>query len=448
MNICDENLGTKISCSQVCHDDYDVNNLIAFHDKQFRLKRGFMADSFVKPPIDVIINLPVLFEVSHIVLQTRIGAQKTSCLEIFSCLTVASKDKQNDDYSSVAKIISENVDNVCVFNEWYSQYRNLTLINDLESKFQYIIRRRSRMCVASSIKLQIKNTLNGSVPALNKIEIWGYPEKSCPKEYVEKLLKVLRTPNRTCDSQIEKKAKVADVEPNTVNHEKMPSEFLDPISCELMTLPVILPSGHTIDRSTLDKHSHVEEQWGRSANDPFTGLPFSKDTHPLPNVALKARIDDFVLKNNHMFKAVPRTVGRDPVKRKILVQQQSGMLTSKSYKVEPKVCVSSTGPDSTCREPKKVKLEGQSTTESVNYCHEEQLSSSLSAAIGQLLKQSSLKKSYVEKIVACVLCNGNKEALYKCSCEHLICGPCLKRNVDKCSCGQAIVKGQVHRVHI
>ena len=37
-----------------------------------------------------------------------------------------------------------------------------------------------------------------------------------------------------------------------------------------------------------------EEKWGRKASDPFTGVAFSSTLQPVPNVALKARIDRLV----------------------------------------------------------------------------------------------------------------------------------------------------------
>lgn len=38
----------------------------------------------------------------------------------------------------------------------------------------------------------------------------------------------------------------------------VPEEFVDPITCEVMVLPVVLPSGKVIDRSTLQKFIDTE----------------------------------------------------------------------------------------------------------------------------------------------------------------------------------------------
>jgi hypothetical protein len=43
----------------------------------------------------------------------------------------------------------------------------------------------------------------------------------------------------------------------------IPSEFIDLITNEIMVLPILLPSGKSIDKSTLDKYLANEAQWGR-----------------------------------------------------------------------------------------------------------------------------------------------------------------------------------------
>ena len=47
--------------------------------------------------------------------------------------------------------------------------------------------------------------------------------------------------------------------------------FLDALTFEMMTLPMLLPSGHYVDSSTLDKLAHTDALYGRPPTDPFTG---------------------------------------------------------------------------------------------------------------------------------------------------------------------------------
>ena len=59
------------------------------------------------------------------------------------------------------------------------------------------------------------------------------------------------------------------------DHKEIPEQFLDEITCEMMLLPMLLPSGHFVDRSTLEKLQHTDSVYGRAPSDPFTGIFFS-----------------------------------------------------------------------------------------------------------------------------------------------------------------------------
>lgn len=80
----------------------------------------------------------------------------------------------------------------------------------------------------------------------------------------------------------------------------IPEDFLDPITQEIMLLPMLLPSGVSVDHSTLEEHQKREATWGRAPNDPFTGVPFTSSSQPLPNPQLKGRIDQFLLQRGMM----------------------------------------------------------------------------------------------------------------------------------------------------
>ena len=56
-------------------------------------------------------------------------------------------------------------------------------------------------------------------------------------------------------------------------HERheVPSEFLDKITYEVMQIPMLLPSGHCVDRSTVERLGNNDSLYGRPPTDPFTG---------------------------------------------------------------------------------------------------------------------------------------------------------------------------------
>ena len=58
---------------------------------------------------------------------------------------------------------------------------------------------------------------------------------------------------------------------------------------------MLLPSGQYVDRASLDHYTDNEAKWGRSANDPFTGLHFTDHRKAIFDAKLKSRIDAFVL---------------------------------------------------------------------------------------------------------------------------------------------------------
>ena len=58
---------------------------------------------------------------------------------------------------------------------------------------------------------------------------------------------------------------------STLNDECTPSKFLDSITYDVMLLPMLLPSGHYVDRSTIDKLAINDTLYGRPPTDPFTG---------------------------------------------------------------------------------------------------------------------------------------------------------------------------------
>ena len=53
------------------------------------------------------------------------------------------------------------------------------------------------------------------------------------------------------------------------------------LTAERASIPMVLPCGQIVDKSSLDKHIREEERWGRAPNDPFTGKPFTRDCKPL-----------------------------------------------------------------------------------------------------------------------------------------------------------------------
>lgn len=73
-------------------------------------------------------------------------------------------------------------------------------------------------------------------------------------------------------------------------------DFIDPITLSLIFDPVILPSGVTVDMSTLRHHENAQKEMGRRLFDPFTGSLLTYQEIRSDDV-LKVRIMDFYFEN-------------------------------------------------------------------------------------------------------------------------------------------------------
>ena len=94
-----------------------------------------------------------------------------------------------------------------------------------------------------------------------------------------------------------------------------------------MTLPLLLPSGVSVDHATLEEFQKREATWGRPPNDPFTGVPFTATSKPLPNPHLKGRIDRFLLQSGAASRegALGRQAeGAEPQPSRLLPAQVDG----------------------------------------------------------------------------------------------------------------------------
>ncbi|XP_024132028.1 RING finger protein 37 isoform X1 [Oryzias melastigma] len=138
---------------------------------------------------------------------------------------------------------------------------------------------------------------------LRALAVWGQPASCCPAEEVERIQKIHESAERGRLSKPEFFG--PSVRKTTLPQESTPSavvpeEFLDPITQEAMLLPMLLPSGVSVDSTTLEEYRKREAGWGRPPSDPFTGVPFTSTSQPLPNPQLKSRIDHFLLQKGMM----------------------------------------------------------------------------------------------------------------------------------------------------
>ncbi|KAM4616318.1 RING finger protein 37 [Polymixia lowei] len=160
---------------------------------------------------------------------------------------------------------------------------------------------RGLLSLGSVRQLRVTVPFGGAASALGlkALAVWGLPARCCPAAEVEKVRRAHEASQRRLPRprffapSASQQTLPKETSPSSLS---VPEEFLDPITLEVMTLPMLLPSGVSVDSTTLEEHQKREATWGRPPNDPFTGVPFTAASQPLPNPHLKSRVDQFLLR--------------------------------------------------------------------------------------------------------------------------------------------------------
>ncbi|XP_060698146.1 RING finger protein 37 [Hemiscyllium ocellatum] len=522
LNFCLPHFSPRVQCNKVCADGYEVSNLISADP----VKRncGFRAEYFIKPPVHVTISFPFNVELCKIDIDVSASLQNSSRLDIYTC-TTHSKDmtwngapshsspsadhafSDCDVFTLVGKAMLKSQNKVSFrhkafkarapFHEFteHSVVADGTFVQDLWNKGQFSLTN------INHLRISIAYVSGGSLPCLRKVDIWGQPSWSCPRNIIECAFRVHQkykaepsipiltqeNVSVTQSSNAPRDGLHPDVSSSSVTNGNVPEEFLDPITSEIMILPMLLPCGKVIDQSTLDKYNQCEATWGRVPNDPFTNVPFSRNSKPVPHSTLKARLDYFLLRTSIPDRAVVgRThvgfVASSAVKRKS--DSPQGVVTNPiSEGLNAGISGSSTAVLD-CGE-KRFKTGMRKPQEPVQdsgpVSHEQRLSQSLDNALTSALSTlptfTVRQRQDQQQPVAgstsdctqewtpassnevCISCRKSFSAysqnviVYRLPCGHLICRVCLserqKSSALSClKCNRAICTRDVVRVHL
>jgi len=297
MNACDPIFNTSIQLDGSCisREDYSVENLIS-SDAELR-KRGFLCETFIRPPVSLTVSLPFAFDIKYVVIGTRVGGQKSSGFQ----LSVG----RNDNIQKICSVITEK--ETIVFHDNNTDLSNFGYDYD-KSCFNISASRNIRS--AEKLSVRIFKTAN-SIPAIGRLEVWGKISFSVPKVVRQTMV---------CNWEVgkkpkEKRVEITNARPIMEKHSdifKICDDFLDSITYEVMTCPMVLPCGKYVDQSTIEKCIEHDTMYGRTPCDPFTGIPLTDTLKPMPVPELKGRIDSFLIKHadNENIKSIPRTVGK------------------------------------------------------------------------------------------------------------------------------------------
>lgn len=282
-------------------------------------RRGFKLEYFLRPPVHVTLSFQVEMELCRLDLELwpwGMDQGRTSRrIEILAC-----SERDGGLFQLVARSDLQEELQVCFLHPAFKPrepFADPPPPPAARAKAQEFWSRGSLGTVA---RLRISIPYSGAASALGikSLAVWASPSRRCPASELEKIrdahLNSLKTNHPTA----------APPKPDPVATDiPIPEEFLDPLTQELMVFPMILPSGMIIDNSTLEEYQKREATWGRLPNDPFTGVPFTQSSKPLPNPLLKSRIDRLALqtgctgvgsRNNLLTKPQPSRLASGEIK--------------------------------------------------------------------------------------------------------------------------------------
>ncbi|KAG1930284.1 RING finger protein 37 [Pimephales promelas] len=464
LNLCLPHFHTSVQCNKLCADGHDVSNLLS--GDPIARRRGFKLEYFLRPPVHVTLSFPVCVDLCRLDLElfpSGTDPGRGSCrIEILVC-----SDRDGVRFQLVSRSDLQEELRVCFLNPAFKPRDPFPDLPPAPESAAKAVNLWSRGSLVSVAHLRISVPFSkGCVLGIKSLSVWASPSRSCPAFELEKILdahlnSVKRT-NRTIAAPPKPTGNIADDIP-------IPEEFLDPLTQELMVFPMILPSGVIIDNSTLEEYWKREATWGRLPNDPFTGVPFSQSSKPLPNPLLKSRIDRLALRRGCTgvgSRSDPQPSRLAEVKTATDSSRNTQTLrfhgsTSRSAKRKYDSSFPSTSAD-----PGRPPLRKTLQTHSESDSHERRLADSLDQALDAALHGlpvfTSPRVDASTGQHACVYCScslsvySSSVPSYALPCAHLACGPCLRRKRPRDSqtpeitcptCGTSASGGDVTRVH-
>lgn len=308
-------LGATICCSVPSSDSHPASCLLE--------AGAWLADSFIKPPVRLTLHLAGPVRLRSLAWRCRVGSQCTELQEVWATSGPPGPCSPHCPAPPAARP-----------GDWYRLGRGHTQEGD---RVEFINRRvvaeagsahrlgcrdeRGLLEHVTALRLEILYTRAASTPCMAELRVLGSAVMAAGRDQVGHLTERAGqgggqvAPTFTffggsaeeASPQIPAASVEATVEAE--GGEEVPEEFLDSITQEVMSLPMTLPSGHTVDRTSLDRCSAAMASWGGPPRDPYTGRKYRDGARPVFNPGLKARIDRWLLGREGQQSAVGRTVG-------------------------------------------------------------------------------------------------------------------------------------------
>ena len=315
VNLAREAAGAVVCSPAVSYSESPLSNVLAGLD--------WMAETFMKPPVSLTVHLAVPVKLARLEWRTRVGRQLSLHHEVQVTTDLAALAPPGGCHCGqgqagpfpLYKVGSGRATSdgrILFVNRRLSQSRQ---VGGFRLHCREDLTVLERVC---AVTILISSTHNSSVPCLAQLNIVGQSTGLARHRLTEQtLLARLRSapPARPANtfsffggdqSQVQSQVQAPDTDTaspltdltdteETKEESEIPTEFLDSITHSLMRLPMTLPSGHHVDRETVEKCEDMFRTRGAVPRDPFTGRLFSQAHKPVFNADLKARIDRFLL---------------------------------------------------------------------------------------------------------------------------------------------------------
>ncbi|KAM8706653.1 hypothetical protein ACLKA7_010852 [Drosophila subpalustris] len=502
INFLNPKLKPSVECDAVCEDGYTAANLIA--DDAEQLERGFLCFAVCKPPVEIVFDFPKAIDMKVIKLWPSSGALRSTGFEVHG--------KHDGIWERVAYVrdLPKGMDSVtfCYQSDYNSRSSAAAAQQQSEKAFFFKTAHKI-LATTNSVKIVIRAT-ERCPPVLRKIQMWGLPARCLDKadrELMKTIWSEISDPYGLRDQAQQQQSgqrspsrHIPELREQSML--KIPEEFLDSITWDLMIFPTVLPSGKVVDQSTIDKHSEEEAKWGRSPSDPFTGLEYTSQRKAILNMPLKARIEKFLMEHSEHFKSVPRSLGSSRMRRRHASQFASNMCQpgqgsmaagtysslSSVYKQQHQQqrktkstvtatatsafsgSLSPTSPPAAKRARHSHSVYAASATvtaSSVDQTQTPTSSSSSSAVSAQVTTSSSSIDQAIQQALqkitrftqvstavqsapsSCINCRSGQFAYEIKTCRHLVCRECLVMlsTTQQCVCKVSFRGGDVERYH-
>lgn len=403
-NFLDPKMLPKVSSPDESLEGNEVTNLIS--SNIFTKSRGFVPYCLGRSTVEVNFELLCPVNIHYIVIRSSVGSHKCNAIEVMAKIG-------NREYNSIGYAAYDNLGVIFCNSRFYSKTNPPSQMSTEYALYFFKSNTFRTFSTANFLKIKILRAKQ--IPCLAKVEVWGRPSKLCSSTTVSSLHRLMQGTIENPSFPVSNDTS----EPDNIKLDnfKIADDFLDSLTFDVMAMPITLPSGNTVDQSTLDKYNESEAVYGRGPSDPFTRSKFTNTRKPVFNAALKRRIDMFLLLNSHRTETytIKRTVGR--------TQPSS----NSSQNLETFSGSSSSG----------VNSESDETLNNLKRKSSEEI---LEESIKRIKNSSTFVSFTEEKKVAqepnvnlCSSCN-DTDYLYVLPCEHLYCRTCLLKLCVELKC--------------